>query len=169
MRTLREYHPDVVVEIDVTEPQRCMVGLMPLQEGKFFWMNNGASGYGDYSTYRSKSMRSITNRFAGVLPSQVFTFAVYPHNAAPFYAQRYHVNTSIVGGNGFWGNLKQTNEQQRASVNATVSKSKRVRPHIAQLPTRVHGRVGGSPEVYSCVNEATAYGQVVGFSGSALS
>lgn len=169
MRALREYHPDVVVEIDVTEPQRCMVGLMPLQEGKFFWMNNGASGYGDYSTYRTKSMRSITNRFAGVLPSQVFTFAVYPHNAAPFYAQRYHVNTAIVGGNGFWGNLKQTNEQQRASVNATVSKSKRIRPHIAQLPTRVYGRVGESPEVYTCVNEATAYGQVIGFSGSALS
>ncbi|GGC15067.1 hypothetical protein GCM10011386_03560 [Parapedobacter defluvii] len=169
MRALREYHPDVVVEIDVTEPQRCMVGLMPLQEGKLFWMNNGASGYGDYSSYRTKSMRSITNRFAGVLPSQVFTFAVYPHNAAPFYAQRYNVNTSIVGGHGFWGNLKQINGQQREGVNALISKSKRVRPHIAQLPTRVYGRIGGSPELYTCVNEATAYGQVIGFSGSALS
>ncbi|MEC3878516.1 alpha-galactosidase [Parapedobacter sp. 10938] len=169
MRELREYHPDVVVEIDVTEPQRCMVGLMPLQEGKFFWMNNGASGYGDYSTYRAKSMRSITNRFAGVLPSQVFTFAVYPHNAAPFYAQRYNINTTLTGGRGFWGNLKQMNEQQRGGVNSMVAKSKRVLPHIADLPVEVQGRVGGSPELYTYINKETAYGQVVGFSGAALS
>ncbi|MBC7887128.1 MAG: alpha-galactosidase, partial [Ferruginibacter sp.] len=53
MRALREYNPEVVVEIDVTEKERCMVGLIILQEGKFFWMNNGASGYNDYGTYRT--------------------------------------------------------------------------------------------------------------------
>lgn len=169
MRELREYHPDVVVEIDVTEPQRCLVGLMPLQEGKLFWMNNGASGYGDYSTYRTKSMRGIVNRFAGTLPFQVFTFAVYPHNAAPFYAQRYNVNTSLVGGRGFWGNLQQLNAQQRASVQSLVNKQKRVLPYIASQPTQVLGNVGASPELYTCVDAEKAYGQVIGFSGSALS
>ena len=58
MRELREYCPEVVVEIDLTEPERALIGLMPLQEGKIFYMNNGASNYGDYSTFRSKSMRN---------------------------------------------------------------------------------------------------------------
>ncbi|WP_231390064.1 alpha-galactosidase [Sphingobacterium pedocola] len=169
MRELREYHPDVVVEIDLTEPQRCLVGLMPLQEGKFFWMNNGASAYGDYSTHRAKSMRGIINRFSGILPLQVFTFAVYPHNAAPFYAQRYNVNTALVAGRGFWGNLKQLNEGQRSSVYALVSKQKRVLPHISHLPIQVMGKVGASPELYSSIDREKSFGQVVGFSGSALS
>ncbi len=168
MRELREYNPEVLVEIDLTEPQRCMIGLMALQEGKFFWMNNGASGYGDYSTYRTKSMRTIVNRYAGLLPAGIFTFAVYPHNSHPFYAQRYNVNTSLIAGRGFWGDLKLMREDQRQMVYSTVSKSKRVLPHIYSLPTQVQGRIGSSPEIYTCINPDNAYGQVIAFSGSAL-
>ena len=169
MRELREYNPEVVVEIDLTEPQRCMIGLMPLQEGKFFWMNNGASGYNDYSTYRTKSMRTVVNRYTGILPSETLTFAVYPHNSGPFFAQRYNVNTALVAGKGFWGNLKQTNAQQREAVLSLVSKSKRVLPYISMLPTTAQGAIGASPEIYSRINKENGYGQVIGFSGSAVS
>ncbi|RYG50453.1 MAG: hypothetical protein EOO01_10685, partial [Chitinophagaceae bacterium] len=169
MRELREYNTEVVVEIDLTEPQRSMIGLMPLQEGKFFWMNNGASGYNDYSTYRTKSMRTVVNRYTGILPSETLTFAVYPHSGGPFYAQRYNVNTTLVAGRGFWGNLKQTNDQQRKAVNSLVSKSKKVLSHISMLPTKVQGTIGASPEIYSRVNQENGYGQVIGFSGAPLS
>lgn len=36
MKELRKYNNDVVIEVDLTEPERCMIGLMPLQEGIFF-------------------------------------------------------------------------------------------------------------------------------------
>lgn len=169
MRELREYNPDVVVEIDLTEPQRCMIGLMPLQEGKLFWMNNGGSGYNDYSTYRTKSMRTVANKYDGILPSETLTFAVYPHNGSPFFAQRYNVNTAIVAGRGFWGNLQQMNVQQRKAVMSLVSKSKRVLPHITMMQNTVLGTIGASPEIYSRVNRDNGYGQVIGFSGSAVS
>lgn len=55
MAELTAYEPGLVIEIDVTEDRHSMVGLAMLAEGKFFWMNNGASGYGDYSQYRAKS------------------------------------------------------------------------------------------------------------------
>ncbi|RZM30404.1 MAG: hypothetical protein EOO88_00865 [Pedobacter sp.] len=168
MRELREYNPDVVVEIDLTEPQRCMIGLMPLQEGKLFWMNNGGSGYNDYSSYRSKSMRTVVNRYDGILPSETLTFAVYPHNGSPFFAQRYNVNTAIVGGRGFWGNLQQMNVQQRKAVLSLVSKSKRVLPYITKTQTTMQGAIGASPEIYSRIDQESGYGQVIGFSGSAV-
>ncbi|MDR2845566.1 MAG: alpha-galactosidase, partial [Puniceicoccales bacterium] len=107
MRELREYNPNVVIEIDVTEAERSLIGLMPLQEGKLFWMNNGASGYGDYTSFRTKSMRTVANRYDGVLPSDIFTYAVYPQNVWPTYSQRHNVNTALVAGHGIWGNLKE--------------------------------------------------------------
>jgi len=167
MRELREYNPEVVVEIDLTEKERCMVGLMPLQEGKFFWMNNGASGYNDYSTYRTKSMRTVINKYAGIIPTELFTQAVYPHNPYPFFAQRYHVNTTLVGGHGFWGNLLLMTREQRIRAGKMVVKSKKVLPYISHLPTEVTDLVGAAPEVYVQINRPIAAGQVIAFSGTA--
>ncbi|MBC7890093.1 MAG: hypothetical protein H7Z13_19630, partial [Ferruginibacter sp.] len=167
MRALREYNPDVVVEIDVTEKERCMVGLIILQEGKFFWMNNGASGYNDYSTYRTKSMRMVINKYASIIPTELFTQAVYPHNPYPFFAQRYNVNTTLIGGHGFWGNLQLMNGEQRQRVGAMVAKSKKVLPYIANLQGEVEGVIGAAPEVYVQMNKEKAAGQVIAFSGTA--
>lgn len=168
MRKLREYNENVIVEIDLTEPERCLVGLMPLQEGKFFWMNNGASGYGDYSTFRTKSMRTVINEFSPFFPPEIFTYATYPHNVAPYYAQRYNVNTSIVSGHGFWGNLRRTQKSDRESVAKSLSKAKRVLPYIAGNPLEVEGKIGSSPEIYRQIDYKSGFGQVIGFSGSAL-
>jgi len=168
MKELREYNPDVVIEIDLTEKERCIIGLMPLQEGKLFWMNNGASAYNDYSTIRTKSMRTVINEYAGIIPTELFTQAVYPHQIRPYDAQRYNVNTTIVGGRGFWGNLKMMTSAQRKTTGDLVLKSKMVLPYIIDLPLKTEGRTGSSPEIYLHINEASCTGQVISFSGSAL-
>lgn len=167
MKELREYNSDVVVEIDLTEKERCFIGLMPLQEGKFFWMNNGASGYNDYSQYRTKSMRTVINQYSGIIPIELFTQAVYPQNEYPFFAQRYNVNTTLVGGRGFWGNLKMMNTEQRNRTGELVMKNKLVLPYIQRLPVEVSGSIGSSPEVYTQINSEEAAGQIIAFSGSA--
>jgi len=169
MKQLREYNPDVVVEIDLTEKERCIIGLMPLQEGKFFWMNNGAAGYNDYSTYRTKSMRTVINQYAGIIPCELFTQAVYPQNEYPFFAQHYNVNTTLVGGHGFWGNLKMMKPEQRLIAGSLVDKSKKILPYIINQPIEVKGTIGTSPEIYIHVNHEMSAGQVIAFSGSACS
>lgn len=167
MKQLREYDPEVCVEIDVTEPERCLVGLMPLQEGKLFWMNNGASGYGDYSTFRTKSMRTIINQLGNILPPEVFTYAQYPQNMVPFHVQRYNVNTSLIAGSGFWGSLKLMSKSDRVAVGKTLTKAKMVLPYINGKPLLIQGQVGATPEMYEQIDVENAFGQVIGFSGSA--
>jgi hypothetical protein len=167
MKELTDYEPDLVIEIDLTEARRAMVGLAPLQYGKYFWMNNGASWYGDYSHYRTKSMRTIPNLFAGIIPLELFTYATYPHNAAPFHAQHFNVNTSLIAGHGFWGNLDAMTLKQRTWVGHHVAKSKRVLNYITNTLPVIKGRVGASPEIYTQVNDNQAAGQVIAFSGQA--
>lgn len=166
MQELTDYEPELVIEIDVTEARRVMTGLAPLSQGKMFWMNNGASGYNDYSVFRTKSMRTIANQYAGIVPLELFTYANYPHNAAR--AQRYNVNTSLVAGHGFWGSLQEVPEKERLAIGKKVEKSKRVLPYVASLLPSVIGRVGDSPEIYTQVNPEKGAGQVIAFSGSAL-
>ncbi|MBN2411133.1 alpha-galactosidase [candidate division KSB1 bacterium] len=167
MKELTDYEPDLVIEIDVTEARRVLVGLAPLSQGKFFWMNNGASGYGDRSVYRAKSMRTIVNEFGGIIPLELFTFANYPHNSYPYFAQRYNVNTSLIAGHGFWGNLEDMNSEQRLRVGKLVAKSKRVLPYIVETMPEINGKIGSSPEIYTIVNQDKAAGQIIAFSGQA--
>lgn len=166
MRELRAYCPDAVVEIDLTEPERALIGLMPLQEGKFFWMNNGASGYGDYSAFRTKSMRNSVNATACLLPPELLTYAVYPHNKAPYAAQRYNVNTVLQAGHGFWGNLAATSAADRKYIRNAVGKARRVLKHTAGRPLRTEGRIGASPETYLQSAPEKGYALFTAFSGS---
>lgn len=169
MRELREYCPDVVVEIDLTEPERALIGLMPLQEGKFFWMNNGASGYGDYSTFRTKSMRNSINATHGIFPPEVLTYAVYPHNKAPYCAQRYHLNTILQVGHGLWGNLAATSASDRKYIRSEIEKARRVLNHTQGHPLRVSGKIGASPETYLQAAPEKGYALFTAFSGSPVS
>jgi hypothetical protein len=111
-------------------------------------------------------MRTVINEYAGVIPTELFTHAVYPHNEYPFFAQRYNVNTCLVGGRGFWGNLEMMKTEQRVRVGRLVQKSKLVLPYIVHLPLEVSGIVGSSPEIYTHVNREKAAGHVIAFSGS---
>ncbi|MGM0530807.1 MAG: alpha-galactosidase [Bacteroidota bacterium] len=168
MVELMEYNPNVTIEIDLTENRRSLPGLAMMSAGKLFWMNNGASSYNDYTHFRTKSMRTIPNEFNGIIPLQLFTYANYPHNQHPYFAQRYNVNSSIVAGYGFWGNLEKMNTDQRQPVGKTVDKAKRIMDDLRYTQTQHNGKVGDSPEIYTTVNQEKASGKVVAFSGSAL-
>ncbi|MGC9345071.1 MAG: hypothetical protein ACP5E3_20365, partial [Bacteroidales bacterium] len=168
IRQIRFYNSTVSVEIDVTEPERALIGLMPLQESKIFWMNNGASSYGDYSNYRSKSMRTVINEYAPFFPKELFTYAVYPHSGKPYFHQRYHLNTTLIAGHGFWGNLELLSEEQRMRVRKHVSKYHLIQSEIESAMVEVEGKIGASPEVYNIWNEGLNAGLVVMFSGSTM-
>ncbi|NQU54927.1 MAG: alpha-galactosidase [Bacteroidetes bacterium] len=162
MEKLTDYESELIIEIDLTEARRVMVGLAPLSQGKMFWMNNGASWYNDYSTHRTKSMRTIANEFAGIIPLELFTYANYPHNENG--AMKYNINNSLLAGHGFWGNLKLMNKEEREWIGKQVKLSKKVLPFLVDVNPNVIGEVGDSPEIYSVVNENEAAGQIVLFS-----
>lgn len=162
MEILTDYEPELVIEVDLTEARRVMVGLAPLSQGKLFWMNNGASWYNDYTTFRSKSMRTIASEFAGIIPLELFTYANYPHNQTG--NMKYNVNNSILCGHGFWGNLELMTGDERRWIGKQVAQSKKVLPYLVNVKPKVIGKVGGSPEVYFVVNREEAAGQVIAFS-----
>ena len=165
MRELREYCPEVVVEIDLTEPERALIGLMPLQEGKLFYMNNGASNYSDYSTYRSKSMRNSVNVTHSIIPCELLTYACYPYNKAPYFAQRYNVNTILQAGHGIWGDLTYSGKTERKYIASQTAKAKRVLMHTAGYPLQVSGQIGSIPEVYIQSNYNDGWALMTAFSG----
>lgn len=166
MKVLTDYEPELVIEIDVTEARRVMMGLAPLRYGKLFFMNNGASGYNDYSAYRTKSMRTIPNTYNKIIPLELFTYATYPHNIEN--RMHYNVNTSLIAGHGFWGNLALTSMRERLAVRNKVYKSKLVLPYIVSETTKITGKVGDSPEIYTQINAENAAGQVIVFSDKAM-
>ncbi len=172
MKELYEYNNKAVVEIDLTEAGRCIVGLAPLQYGKLFWMNNGASGYNDYSNYRARSMRRIMEEYYNIIPNELITYANYPHNNFPFFAQRYNVNSSLISGRGFWGNLALLNEEQMLRVKNSVDKSKLILPYVAGLKTQ---RINPSTNqqistslIFELINYKKPAGQIIAFSNNPM-
>lgn len=162
MKILTDYEPGLVIEMDLTEARRVMVGLAPLSQGKIFWMNNGASWYNDYSTYRTKSMRTIVDEFAGIIPLELFTYANYPQNINGF--MKYNVANSLLAGHGFWGNLELMTHKERSWIGEQVAFSKKALPYTVDVNPLVIGKVGDSPEIYSVVNKEEAAGQIIVFS-----
>ncbi len=162
MEILTEYEPELVIEIDLTEARRVMIGLAALGQGKLFFMNNGASWYNDYTTVRTKSLRTIANEFGGLIPLELFTYASYPHDLEG--CMEYNVNNSLLAGHGFWGDLSLMTTEQRAFVGQQVRQSKRVLPYIAETNPTIIGKVGDSPEIYSIINSEKGAGQIISFS-----
>ena len=161
MRELREYCPGVVVEIDLTEPERCLVGLQVLQEGKYYFINNGASKYNDYSRYRTRSVRSVINRYAAFMPQELFTYAVYPHDEAG--AQLYNVTTALTAGHGIWGDLSLMTPGQRAVVKGLFGKASLVLPHLRGSRVEVSGPIDATPEIYVQRRFETGWALVTAF------
>jgi len=166
-RVITEYNPEVIIVYDVTEKMR-NVGLAFLSEARFFWMNNGASWYGDLSHYRSKSIRTIANLYNQILPTVLQTSAADPRQSDIFGAQRYNVNTMLLGGGGFWGDLSEMTPEERERIGEVVRLYKRVASTVVSTRPRVTGRIGSSPEIYEFIDPQKAEGQVIAFSGSAL-
>jgi len=161
MEILTDYEPELIIEMDLTEARRVMTGLAPLSQGKLFWMNNGASWYNDYTTFRTQSMRTIANEFAGIIPLELFTYANYPHNITG--NMKYNVHNSLLAGHGFWGNLQLMKPEERQWIGEQVKQSKKVLPYLVDVNPKVTGVVGDSPEIYEIVNKEEAAGQVITF------
>ena len=161
MRELREYCPGTVVEIDLTEPERCLIGLQVLQEGKYYFINNGASKYNDYTVYRTQSVRSVINRYAAFMPQELFTYAVYPHNLAG--VQRYNVTTALTAGHGIWGDLSLMTPSERAAVKGLFDKASLVLPFVRGALVESVGAVGDTPEIYVQRRFETGWALVTAF------
>jgi len=166
MRKIYDYNPETVIEIDLTEAGRCCIGLAPLQYGKFFWMNNGASGYNDYSVHRSKSMRRIPEEFWNIIPPQLITYANYPHHVFPFFAQRNNVNSSLIMGNGFWGNLSSAGENSCIRAGEFVEKYKRILPSLLGQPMNKIEK-NNQFTIFEQYGKNLSSGYIVGFASSA--
>lgn len=167
MEILTNYEPDLIIEMDVTEARRVMIGLAPLSQGKLFHMNNGASWYNDYTDFRTNSMRTIPNEYNTIIPLELFTYANYPHNREN--SMDYNVNTSLIAGHGFWGDLSLTNEQERRIVGEKVSKSKLVLPYLTDVKTHIAGSVGDALEIYTQINIDACAGQIIAFGNNLTS
>jgi hypothetical protein len=106
-------------------------------------------------------MRTIPNEYNGIIPLELFTYANYPHNLEN--SMDYNVNTSLIAGHGFWGDLSLTNELERLAVGKKVSKSKLVLPYLTDVKTHIIGNVGDSLEVYTQINFDACAGQIIAF------
>jgi len=164
MRELREYCPGVVVEIDLTEVERCLMGLMVLQEGKYYFINNGASWYRDYGFKRTKSVRSTINEYAFIMPQELFTYAVYPRDDEGSLA--YNTTTALQAGHGLWGNLEPTTPEQRAYIASKFDKAKKIFPHVRGILVETKGSIHDTPETYIQCNRETAYALFTAFGDS---
>ena len=164
---LRRHNPDVDVEFDVTEPLR-NVGLAFLSEGRYFWLNNGASAYGDMSQYRAKSTRMIPTLWNDLFAPALQTYANYPHNSPVYKSQRYNVLSSLAAGYGFWGDLSLMTAEDRRRVAGMVFLARRGWPRVPQVKTEILGRVGSSPEIYTTIDRSAGVGQVIAFSAAPL-
>lgn len=169
---LTSYCPELVIVYDITETGRA-VGLDFLSQGRFFGMNNGASGYYDQTNLRARSMRTIYNRYHSILPTALLTSAQYPHDRRTepksrrvSGSQDYKIYSTLVGGNGFWGDLGKMAPDERQNVREIISRYKRVAVTVVTVRPRVNGTIGSSPEIYEFIDSQKAEGQVIAFSGS---
>ena len=167
-RALTDYYPDLIIVYDVTEKGR-NVGLKFLSQGRYFWMNNGASAYDDLSTYRTKSMRTVPSLYHSIIPSVLQTWAVYPHNNTPFHAGQYNLYSAVLGGNGIWGDLSEMDDAERKACGQFFKNYKRISRTAAAVRPRVTGKIGSSPEIYEQIDPDSAEGQIIAFSGSIMS
>ncbi|HEX9970484.1 MAG TPA: alpha-galactosidase [bacterium] len=166
-KKITEYNPNVVIVFDVTEQLR-QVGLAFLSEARFFWINNGATWYDDLSYYRTKSIRSVAYLYNQIIPTVLQTSATYPHQSEMYGAQAYNVNTTLLGGRGFWGDLSEMTSVERERVGEVVYIFKKIAQTIVSARPRVTGTIGSSPEIYEFLDPQKSEGAIFAFSGSAL-
>jgi alpha-galactosidase len=166
-REITEYNPNVVIVYDMTEELR-NVGLAFLSESRFFWINNGATWYDDLSYYRTKSIRTVANEYNQIIPTILQTSANYPHQSEMYGAQRFNLNTTLLGGGGFWGDLSEMTSEERERIGEVINIYKNVSNTVVSTRPIVSGKVGASPEIYEFIDPQKSEGQVVAFSGSAL-
>lgn len=96
-----EYELELIIEVDLIEVCWVMIGLVFLSQGKLFWMNNGVSGYNDYSFYWVQLMCIIFNEFVGIILLEFFIYVNYFYDLEGFLD--YNIYIFLIVGYGYWG------------------------------------------------------------------
>lgn len=163
MRELREYCPDTVVEIDLTEPVANMIGLQILQEGKYYFLNGPVpTGQGN-CRFRTNAMRRTINEYGDFMPQEIFTYAVVPDDSAEKNLMEYNMATAATAGHGIWWDLSLLSSEERQKCAELMRPAKLVWPYLAGNLVEHEGKIGDSPEIYVQRNQETGYALLTAF------
>jgi alpha-galactosidase len=152
---ISDERPNVIVDLDTTEPRRA-VGLGFLSAGKFFHINHGRfANYfvpvpreewtRDYVHLRAGMCRGVL-RYDRWIPSVLFLTHYLPEGSAD--AQLANVASLILGQNGIWGDLPCAPNGCLERFGEIIAQYKTVRDAITAATPVVTGRVGTTLEVY---------------------
>lgn len=168
--------PEAIVDFDVTEGGRA-VGLGFLAAGKYFLINNGPY-YQDYDVPIDRDTQN-TNLFFYPgpartwvcraplaidkwLPSVLFLTHYLPDD--PVTSQHINIASLVLGQNGIWGDLLAVSSGGVQVFARLLGLYKQVRADATGRAAIRSGMVGGSPEIYEKISEATGRGLIVAFS-----
>lgn len=171
-------HPDVIVDVDITEGHRYF-GLGFLSSGKFFSMNNGPY----YENYDIKVPEDVwTNIFVQPGPARtwimrwnlsydkwipsVLMMAHYLPDD-PQSSQLLNLASLILGQNGIWGDLLSVSDEGVHLFSQVLGIYKRLRDAITEAYPRVTGLPGQAFEAHEKLCEADGRGVVVLFANQA--
>lgn len=156
-------HPDVIVDVDITEGRRYF-GLGFLSSGKYFSMNNGPY-FADYDIEVSEDI--WTNVFVHPgpargwicrqnlcydkwIPSILMMTHYIPDN--PANSQLINLGSLILGQNGIWGDLLSLSEEGITLFDQVLTTYKEVKDDITEAYPVVLGRPGSTLEVHEKIN-----------------
>jgi alpha-galactosidase len=152
---ISDARPNVIVDLDTTEPRRA-VGLGFLSVGKFFHINHGRFANYFLPVPREEWTRDYVHLRAGLcrgalrydrwIPSVLFLTHYLPEGSAD--AQLVNVASLILGQNGIWGDLPYAPDGCLERFGETIAQYKTVRDAITAATPVVTGRVGTTLEVY---------------------
>ena len=171
-------HPDVIVDVDITEGHRYF-GLGFLSSGKFFSMNNGPY-YENYDIHVAEDV--WTNIFVQPGPARtwimrrnlsydkwipsVLMMAHYLPDD-PQSSQLLNLASLILGQNGIWGDLLSVSEEGIDLFARVLGVYKRLRDTITEAYPHVTGQPGQAFEAHEKLCEADGQGVVVLFANQA--
>ena len=167
-------HPDVIVDVDITEGNRYF-GLGFLSSGKFFSLNNGPY-YPNYDisvpddvwinifVWPGPARTWIMRRnltYDRWFPSVLMMAHYLPDD--PRSSQMLNLASLILGQNGIWGDLLNISEEGIDLFSRVLTAYKRVRDDITAAYPRVAGQPGQAFEAHEKLDESSGRGAVVLF------
>jgi alpha-galactosidase len=155
--------PDAILDFDMTEAGRCF-GLAYLSASKFFLVNNGPY-YHNYNLPQPKDRNSniffypgparnrivrTTTAFDQWVPLTLMLAHYLPDE--PGHFQMDSIASTILGHNGFWGDLCALSDAGASRIGQWMSLYKQVREQITAADPIVTGSVGSSREVHEKIH-----------------
>ncbi len=155
---ITEARPQVIIDLDVTEPRRAM-GLGFLSAGKFFHINHGRFANYFMPFTREEWTRNYVHLRAGLcrgplrydrwIPSTLFLTHYLPEGSPA--AQLVNIASLILGQNGVWGDLPGAPEGCVELFGETIRTYKHVRDAITIAHPVTTGQIGSTTETYEKV------------------